>query len=420
MKSVLDGILRRFVTEGRLSVRYPDGQLITYIGADGPEAGVEIKTFRTLRRLVTDPELAVGEAYMDGTLVPLGGPIYDVIDVLMHNQTIGGWHPGMSLHNAFRSLIRRWSQWNPAKRSQLNVAHHYDLDDQLYSLFLDQDWQYSCAYFPTGRETLEEAQAAKKRHIAAKLLLDRPGLRVLDIGCGWGGMALTLAREYGARVLGVTLSREQLARARHRAAEAGLDDAVQFELLDYRSPSIAGPYDRIVSVGMFEHVGINHYRQFFNRVHELLAPDGVALIHAIGRSDGPSATNAWIARYIFPGGYSPALSEVLPAVERSGLVATDIEILRMHYAETLRHWRRRFDARREDAAALYDERFCRMFELYLAGSELAFRRQDHIVWQLQMARGRHTVPLTRDYIAAAELVPERSREAPERSREDAD
>jgi cyclopropane-fatty-acyl-phospholipid synthase len=410
MKSVLDSILRRFVTEGRLSVRYPDGQLVTYIGADGPEAGVEIKTARTLRRLVTDPALAVGETYMDGTLVPLGGPIYDVLDVLMHNQTMGGWHPGVSVHDAFRSLIRRWSQWNPAKRSQLNVAHHYDLDDQLYSLFLDQDWQYSCAYFPTGRETLEDAQAAKKRHIAAKLLLDRRGLRVLDIGCGWGGMALTLARDYGARVLGVTLSREQLARARHRAAEAGLDDVVQFELLDYRSPSIAGPFDRIVSVGMFEHVGINHYREFFKRVHELLAPTGMALIHAIGRSDGPSATNAWIARYIFPGGYSPALSEVLPAVERSGLVTTDIEILRMHYAETLRHWRRRFAARREDAAALYDERFCRMFELYLAGSELAFRRQDHFVWQLQVARGRQTVPLTRDYIAAAERMPERSRE----------
>jgi cyclopropane-fatty-acyl-phospholipid synthase len=406
--------LRRFIIEGRLSVRYPDGQLISYAGADGPagapEAGVEIRTAKALRRLLRDPSLAVGECYMDGTLVPLGGTIYDVLDVLMHNQNLGAKHPGITLHDTLRAWVRRWSQWNPAARSRRNVAHHYDLDDQLYSLFLDQDWQYSCAYFRTGRETLEEAQVAKKRHIAAKLLLDRPGLRVLDIGCGWGGMALTLARDYGAKVLGVTLSKEQLARARNRAAEAGLEHLVQFELWDYRSPTITGPFDRIVSVGMFEHVGINHFGQYFNRVHELLAPDGVALIHAIGRSDGPAATNAWIARYIFPGGYSPAVSEVFPALERSGLVATDLEILRMHYAETLRHWRRRFAARREDAAALYDERFCRMFEMYLAGSELAFRRQDHVIWQVQVSKSRYTVPLTRDYIAAAERVPEMTRE----------
>jgi cyclopropane-fatty-acyl-phospholipid synthase len=283
-------------------------------------------------------------------------------------------------------------------------------DDRLYGLFLDRDWQYSCAYFATGKETLDEAQAAKKRHIAAKLLLDRPGLRVLDIGCGWGGMALTLARDYGARVLGVTLSTEQLARARRRAEEAGLADRVQFELLDYRDPALSGPFDRIVSVGMFEHVGINHYDAFFRRVNALLAPGGVALVHAIGRTAGPQTTNPWIARYIFPGGYSPALSEVLPAVERSGLIATDLEILRLHYAETLRHWRRRFAARRADAEALFDERFCRMFELYLAGSELSFRRMDHMVWQLQISRDLTTVPLTRDYIEAAEDVREIARE----------
>ncbi len=412
MRALLDAILKRFMTIGRLSVRYPNGDLVTYTGAqDGPEAGLEIRSNRTLRRLVSDPALALGEAYMDGTFVPLGGTVGDVLDVLLHNAMEGGSHPGAALHLGLRKALRRWAQYNPARRSRQNAAHHYDLDDRLYALFLDRDWQYSCAYFPTGRETLDEAQEAKKRLIAAKLLL-RPGLRVLDIGCGWGGMALTLAREHGVRVLGITLSTEQLARARSRAADAGLADRVEFELLDYRDPALPGPFDRIVSVGMFEHVGINHYDAFFRRVHALLAPGGVALVHAIGRSAGPRTTNPWLQRYIFPGGYSPALSEVFPAVERSGLIATDLEILRLHYAETLRHWRRRFTARRAEAAALFDERFCRMFELYLAGSELAFRRLDHVVWQLQLSRDLVTVPLTRDYLAAARV--------PEKAREDAD
>ena len=410
MRAVLDAILRRFITRGRLSVRYPDDTFVTYTGlGDGPEAGLEIRTNRTVRRLVIDPALALGEAYMDGTFVPLGGTISDVLDVLLHNAMQGGSHPGADLHLSLRRLLRRWSQYNPTWRSRQNVAHHYDLDDRVYALFLDRDWQYSCAYFPTGRETLDEAQEAKKRHIAAKLLL-RPGMRVLDIGCGWGGMALTLARDHGVRVLGITLSTEQLARARARAEAAGLSDRVTFELLDFRDPALTGPFDRIVSVGMFEHVGINHYGTYFSRVHGLLAPGGIALVHAIGRSAGPRTTNPWLSRYIFPGGYSPALSEVFPAVERSGLIATDLEILRLHYAETLRHWRRRFAARRAEAAALFDERFCRMFELYLAGSELAFRRLDHMVWQLQLARELTAVPLTRDYVAFAERLTEKTRE----------
>ena len=411
MRAVLDAILRRFITRGRLSVRYPDGALVTYTGLeDGPDARLEIRTARTLRRLVSDPALALGEAYMDGTFVPLGGTITDVLDVLLHNAMQGGAHPGATLHHMLRRRLRRWTQYNPAGRARRNVAHHYDLDDRLYALFLDRDWQYSCAYFPTGHESLDEAQEAKKRHIAAKLLL-RPGLRVLDIGSGWGGMALTLARDYGVHVLGITLSTEQLARARARATQAGLDGRVRFELLDYRDPALAGPFDRIVSVGMFEHVGINHYDAFFRRVHGLLAPGGVALVHAIGRSAGPRTTNPWLSRYIFPGGYSPALSEVFPSVERSGLVVTDLEILRLHYAETLRHWRRRFAARRAEAAALYDERFCRMFELYLAGSELAFRRLDHMVWQLQVTRGADALPLTRGYMQAGEPVPQPARES---------
>ena len=410
MRKVLDAILRRFVTHGRLSVRYPDGALVTYSGGEGPEAGVEIRTAKALRRLVADPALTVGECYMDGTLVPLGGTIYDVLDVMCSNLGSSGAHPGLEFHDMVRTAIRRWSQFNPARQSRRNVAHHYDLGDDLYALFLDADWQYSCAYFPTGAESLEEAQRAKKQHIAAKLMLNRPGLSVLDIGCGWGGMALTLARDYGARVLGVTLSTEQLARARRRAEDAGLADRVRFELLDYRDPTLTETFDRIVSVGMFEHVGINHYDAFFKTVHRLLAPGGVALVHAIGRSDGPATTNPWINRYIFPGGYSPALSEVFPPVQRSGLIATDVEILRLHYADTLRHWRRRFAARRAEAAALYDERFCRMFEFYLAGSELAFRRLSHMVWQMQVTRELRTVPLTRDYIAAAEQVRQVARE----------
>ena len=411
MRAVLDAILKRFITRGRLQVRYPDGTIATYTGTeDGPEAALHISSRRTLRRLVTDPALALGEAYMDGTFAPAGGSVSDVMDVLLHNAMAGGAHPGAMLQLALRRMVRRWAQFNPAHRARRNVAHHYDLDDRLYALFLDRDWQYSCAYFQTGRETLEEAQDAKKRHIAAKLLLDRPGLRVLDIGCGWGGMALTLARDHGAHVLGITLSTEQLARARARAAEAGLSGQVQFELLDYRDPALPGPFDRIVSVGMFEHVGITHYDAFFRRLHGLLAPGGVALVHAIGRSAGPRTTNPWLSRYIFPGGYSPALSEVFPAVERSGLLATDLEILRLHYAETLRHWRQRFASRRAEAAALFDERFCRMFELYLAGSELAFRRLDHMVWQMQLTRSLHTLPLTRDYIARAERVDEPTRE----------
>ncbi len=411
METLLDLVLKRFIQRGRLSVRYPSGRFVTYAGPqDGPAAGVEFRTPRCVRRLITDPALSVGESYMDGELLPLGGTIYDVLDVLIDNQCSGGPHPGLGVLGAARRALRPLAQWNPAGRARRNVAQHYDIGDRLYALFLDADWQYSCAYFRTGSETLEQAQVAKKRHIAAKLLLDRPDLRVLDIGCGWGGMALTLARDYGARVLGITLSSEQLARARIRAAEAGLEDRVQFELLDYRDPMVPGPFDRIVSVGMFEHVGVNHYRTFFQRMRTLLASDGVALLHAIGRSDGPGETNPWLRRYIFPGGYSPALSEVFAAVEPSGLVATDVEILRLHYAETLRHWRRRFAARRADAALLYDERLCRMFEMYLAGCELAFRRGGQMVWQLQVAQSVDGSPITRDYIAAAEAISVRSRE----------
>src|SRR5689334_952944 len=318
MRFVLDAILRRLVIAGRLTVIWPDGSRKTYGSDDGPHAAMRLRDWQTVRRLTLNPALATGESYMDGTLSPEDGSIYDVMDVVM--ASLGrnpNGHPLLRLQEILTAVDRRLRQYNPARKAQRNVAHHYDLNGRLYSLFLDRDRQYSCAYFPKGDETLEEAQAAKKRHVAAKLCLDRPGLRVLDIGSGWGGMALTLARDYGAHVTGITLSQEQLAESRARAAAEGLQDRVRFELLDYRQ--VNETFDRIVSVGMLEHVGISHYRTYFDTVARCLKPDGVALLHAIGRSDGPGFTNPWIAKYIFPGGYCPALSEVLPPVEKSGL-----------------------------------------------------------------------------------------------------
>ncbi len=398
---MLDAILKRFILHGRLTVRWPDGRTTVYTGEyPGPQVGVELRDARTVRRLIFNPGLSLGESYMDGTLVPIGCSIYELLDMLIANLEGGGRNPIIGLRTWLGTAVRRIAQFNPAGRARRNVAHHYDLNGRLYSLFLDRDRQYSCAYFPRGDETIDEAQTAKKRHIAAKLLLNRPDLTVLDIGCGWGGMALTLAREYGARVTGITLSTEQLNEARARAEAEGLSDRVSFELMDYRSMN--QPFDRIVSVGMFEHVGVGFYRPFFEVMKRCLKPDGVALLHHIARSDGPGCTNAWLAKYIFPGGYSPALSEVLPVIEKTGLVVTDIEILRLHYAETLRHWRRRFAANRDAIAALYDERFCRMFEFYLCGSELAFRREHHIIAQFQITRDQAAVPLTRDYMYETE------------------
>ncbi len=402
MKRIFETVFRRLIRQGRLDVRWPDGTLNTFGSGDRPAATVAILDWALVRRLVVSPALSLGEGYMDGGIKPVGCSIYDVLETLMINLGAGRTHPGMQVQSAGRWLMRPLQQFNPMSRARRNVAHHYDLNGELYSLFLDADWQYSCAYFPVGNETLEAAQAAKKRHIAAKLLLDRPDLEVLDIGCGWGGLALTLARDYGAKVTGITLSTEQLTAARARAETAGLSDRVCFELLDYRA--MDRRFDRVVSVGMFEHVGVVHYNTFFRTLHRCLETDGVALVHTIGSSGVPSATNPWLAKYIFPGGYSPSLSEVMPAVERSGLITTDIEVLRLHYAKTLRHWRSRFDNNRETIKGLYDERFCRMFEFYLAGCELSFQHFGEENFQIQLARKLTTVPMTRDYMAAAERV----------------
>ncbi len=388
-------LLDRMVRRGDLTVTGPDGRSRRFGDGSLPRAAIRFN--RTPGpRLLFVPTLVFGEAYMNGDLTVTDGDVYDLIAIGQMNRS-GAGRSGVPERwgEHGRRLLRRVQQFNPAGRARRNAAHHYDLSDRLYELFLDADRQYSCAYFQSPVDTLEMAQDQKKRHLMAKLL-PASGQRVLDIGCGWGGLALTIARRTGARVLGITLSQEQLAVARRRAAAAGLADRVRFDLLDYRH--LTGQFDRIVSVGMFEHVGVAYYQAFFEKIRSLLTDTGVAVVHSIGRFGCPGTTDPWIAKYIFPGGYIPALSETLPAVERSGLYPTDLEILRLHYAETLRHWRRRFRVHRAKVADLYDERFCRMWEFYLAGAELGFRQGRHMVFQLQLAKSLDTVPLNRDYI----------------------
>ena len=396
-------LLARVLGEGQLNIVDGAGRTHRIDGErPGPIVTVRVHTWRTAIRLALRPRLALGEAYMDGKLtVENGGDIYDLLDLLGRNMT--ALESSALLRWSYR--LQRWlrvlEQHNPVGKAQRNVAHHYDLKDQLYDFFLDRDRQYSCAYFRHGGESLEQAQLDKKRHIAAKMLL-KPGQRVLDIGSGWGGMALFLSQQFGVDVTGVTLSKEQHTVSSRRALEGGVADSVRFKLLDYRQEG--GCYDRIVSVGMFEHVGVQHYVEFFRKVKDLLTDDGVMLLHAIGRMEPPGATNTWLQKYIFPGGYTPALSEVLAAIEKVGLWVTDIEILRLHYAETLRHWRQRFLANREQIKRLagYDDRFCRMWEFYLAGCEIAFRYMNQMVFQIQIARRLDAVPFIRDYVVDAE------------------
>lgn len=400
MERLLLRVLSRVVRHGSLSVVLASGSRITLGDGTGVPLTMRFTSASWQRQVALDPEMKLGEAFMEGGLVIDQGDIADVLAVLM--SQVGLMVPSLPAKALMklRYLFRRIAQFNPPGRSQRNVAHHYDLDGRLYSLFLDADRQYSCAYFEHPNQTLDDAQLAKKRHLAAKLVLDQPDLSVLDIGCGWGGLGLYLAENAGARVTGVTLSQEQLGVAKCRAEERGLSERAEFRLQDYRLTP--GPFDRIVSVGMFEHVGVNHYDTYFQRVAELMSDDGVALIHSIGRSEGPGITNPWIAKYIVPGGYIPALSEVLPAIERSGLLVADAEILRLHYAETLKAWRERFIAHREEIERLYDERFFRMFDFYLASSEMAFRHQGMMIFQLQLTKREGVVPITRDYITDAE------------------
>lgn len=395
----LSRLLSRVIRVGTLDVIDADGGRHVFSGAPGPRVAIRLHSRALHHRLCLDPDLHVGEAYMDGTLTIEEGTLTDFATLVASNLRFVSAAPLSAWRGRLARLLRRWQQYNPAARARKNAAHHYDLPDSLYDLFLDRDRQYSCGYFRDPGADLETGQIDKQRHLAAKLLLE-PGQRVLDIGSGWGGLALHLARAGGGEVTGITLSEAQLKVARKQAAEQGLEDRVGFHLRDYRAEQ--GIYDRIVSVGMFEHVGVTHYDQFFATVARLLADDGVGVIHAIGRMDGPSTTSAWLRRHIFPGGYAPALSEVLPAIERSGLWVTDIEILRLHYAETLRHWRQRFQTSRAQIAERMGERFCRMWEFYLAMSEAAFRHGNLMVFQIQLAKRRDAAPLTRDYIAERE------------------
>ena len=400
---LLAQVLFRVLGEGQLTIIDPDGKTHRVIGPKpGPAVTMRVHDHWTGLRLLLRPRLALGEAYMNGKItIEDGKDIYDLLDLLGRNITALDATPFMTLSYGWQRLIRAVEQYNPIGRAQKNVAHHYDLNDQLYDFFLDRDRQYSCAYFKTGDEPLEQAQLDKKRHIASKMLL-QPGQKVLDIGSGWGGMGLFLGQQYGVDVTGVTLSKEQLAVSCRRALETGMADRVRFKLLDYRQEP--DRYDRIVSVGMFEHVGVAHYVEFFRKIKDLLDDDGVMLLHAIGRMERPGGTNTWLKKYIFPGGYTPALSEVMTAIEKVGLWVTDIEILRLHYAETLRHWRQRFLANRERIKQMagYDDRFCRMWEFYLAGCESAFRYMNQMVFQIQIARRQDAVPLTRDYMVDAE------------------
>ena len=398
MDRLLGTLLGRFVRCGSLTVTTAADRTYTLGDGSGRPLAVRFTTKSAQRAALLDPELKLGEAYMDGTFVVDQGSIADVLALLLRQDHISA--PNWALPpRLIRFLLRRLQQFNPRSRSRRNVAHHYDLDGRLYSLFLDGDQQYSCAYFESPDQSLDDAQLAKKRHLAAKLRLE-PGASVLDIGCGWGGLALYLAEIARSRVTGITLSKEQYQRAQSRAIERNLTRDTTFRLVDYRD--VDGHFDRIVSVGMFEHVGVGFYDTFFHKCAELLDDDGVMLLHTIGRSGPPSITNPWIAKYIFPGGYIPSLSEVLPAIQQAQLIVTVVEVLQLHYAETLKAWRERFLAHRDEVVRLYDQRFVRMWEFYLACSEMAFREGDMVVFQIQMAKHKGVTPATRDYITREE------------------
>jgi cyclopropane-fatty-acyl-phospholipid synthase len=400
MDRLLKFLLGTFVRRGSLHLSTANGSAMVIGDGGSPSVAVRFATAAAQRAVMLDPEVKLGEAYMDGTLKVEQGSIADLLAIVL-GQSKNGLPPRWAqLQWALRFLYRRWQQFNRPSRARRNVAHHYDLDGRLYSLFLDADRQYSCAYFENPDQSLDDAQLAKKRHLASKLLLGEGNKSVLDIGCGWGGLALYLAEFCRAHVTGITLSQEQWQRASERAAEKNLTNVVDFRLQDYRDVNSA--FDRIVSVGMFEHVGLGFYDAYFRKCAELLADDGVMLLHSIARSEGPNVTNPWIAKYIFPGGYIPALSEVLPAIESAGLLVADIEILRLHYAETLRAWRERFLAHREEAERIYDQRFVRMWEFYLAAAEMAFREQAMMVMHIQLTKRQGVVPITRDYIGREE------------------
>ncbi|MDA5192649.1 SAM-dependent methyltransferase [Govanella unica] len=392
---LLSILLKNLLKIGTLNIIDVDGKTYRFVGSPSPEMTLRLHDRKVAWDIGWHSSLAMGEAYMDGRVTFEKGDIREFLKLVMANRNFYPRNNRMTLKRWLKRQTGHLFQHNPISRSRENVHHHYDLSGELYDLFLDADRQYSCAYFPTGTEDLETAQLLKKAHIAAKLCL-KAGQRVLDIGCGWGGMALYLNRVAGVKVKGVTLSDEQLAVAKGRAAKSGVSNDVDFQLQDYRT--VTERYDRVVSVGMFEHVGVPQYQTFFDTLYNVTTDDCVALLHTIGRSDGPGRTNSWVRKYIFPGGYSPALSEILPVIEQAGFYVTDIEILRLHYAKTLKHWWDRVQQNRDKIIALYDERFLRMWEFYLAASEWTFHYSDHVVFQIQLAKQQDAVPFTRDYI----------------------
>ena len=399
MNVLLREMLRRAIRRGSVTVITGKDTRDTFGDGSGMSIAFRLKDRRAEWALILDPELKFGELFMQGRLVMEQGSIYDFLEIGLANLHNRPYPLSSRILNRVRTWFRRFKQMNRGKRSARNVAHHYDLDAGLYDLFLDPDRQYSCAYFEHPHQSLEEAQVAKKRHIAAKLAVE-PGHKVLDVGCGWGGLGLYLADIAGADVVGITLSQEQFKIARDRAVARGLQNRVEFRIEDYRHTE--GRFDRIVSVGMFEHVGVGYYDTYFRHCARLLDDNGVMLLHTIGRTTGPGSTNPWIAKYIFPGGYIPSLEEIAPWIERAGLLITDVEVLRLHYAGTLRAWRERFLINRAKAAALYDERFVRMWEFYLASCEASFRCGDDVVYQIQISKQVDTLPLTRGYITERE------------------
>jgi len=401
MSRILQNFLERFVRHGDLEVETASGACFRLGDGKAPAAAIRFADSAAEWRLLLDPELAVGELFTDGRLIVTRGAIFDVLTIATRNIALAEQPRWLAAIQKWRGRLKRWGQRNSLTSARRNVEHHYDIDPRIYDLFLDSDRLYSCAYFETPDQSLEESQLAKKRHIASKLLIE-PGHRVLDIGSGWGGLALYLARVCDANVTGVTLSREQIAIARRRAEDEGLASKAAFALTDYRD--VDQIFDRIVSVGMFEHVGLGYYDAFFQRVAKLLTDDGVALIHTIGNTGEPIPTSPWIVKYIFPGGYIPSLSEILPSIERAGLIVSDVEVLQLHYAKTLLHWRERFMARRAEAAAISGEKFCRSWEFYLSLCEAAFRAGLTVVFQIQLVKKVGAIPLTRDYIGDRERV----------------
>ncbi|MCY1666098.1 SAM-dependent methyltransferase [Rhizobium sp. SL86] len=398
----LSHMMKSFIRKGRLTVIDAEGQRHVFEGTPGIAVTMRLTDPKLYKSLVFNPELAAGEAYMDGTMrFEEGSTLKDFLRLFSVNRLSLGSYPLQKLLRAIKMRFRKRQQSNRKGQAQQNVAHHYDLGNDFYKLFLDENMLYSCAYFREEGETLEQAQRNKLRLLAAKLCL-KPGMKVLDIGCGWGDLALYLATLEDVTVTGVTLSKEQQALASERAQKAGLADRVRFELRDYRD--VEDTFDRIVSVGMFEHVGVHHYDEFFKKLNALMPDDGLAVIHSIGHMSPPGMASPWLRKYIFPGAYSPALSEVFEVVEQNSLWVTDLEFLRLHYAETLRHWTERFEANRDKVIALYDERFARMWEFYLISAEMMFRTGSQLVFHMQLSRSRDAAPIVRDYVTDRQRV----------------